>query len=91
MSAVIQNTQKVAPFHWKLDDSVKFSLQRCRTLSHLNVLAFRGDRRAELGLSARLCLFQRQQLSRWGAHEQRLWPGQSSVAYKCTWQKTVDY
>lgn len=47
----LKPVQTVRPLRREVDDGVELALQRCRPLSHINILAVRRHRRDELGLS----------------------------------------
>ena len=69
----------ILPLHGELDDRVELPEQRSGSLPDLDVVAVAeargGGRGAQLGLSASLCLLQRQQLCGWGADQQGLGSG----------------
>ena len=71
------------PLSGKLNDSVELPLQGCRTFAHLNVLAVLSNWRVDLSLRPGLGLFQTQQFSGGGWHQQGFGPWQWVVTWWC--------
>lgn len=71
------------PLGGKLNDSVELPLQGCRTFAHLNVLAVLSNWRVDLSLRPGLGLFQTQQFSGGGWHQQGFGPRQWVVTWWC--------